>query len=125
MEFKELKKQREKAQKVTNIINQDFDFMWDGIDYTIKKWDTETYPYYLAEHCAIHMARIYCRENNLKYENKVWEIVDKIMGKEFIDYDKLTLAKAKELAKKRWIALEDKWVDKNKTTLIQELKITH
>lgn len=126
MDEKTLKITREKPQKITNILEKDFDFKWDWIDFTIKKWETQTHPFYLSEHCALHMARKYCTEKNKNYIKEVWKIVDKIMWKEFIEYWNLIEKEAKELAEKRKISLvyED-WKKKNKATIIQDLKNSH
>lgn len=126
MNEKELKQERSRPQSVTNILDVDFDFKWDGIDYCIKKWETQDHPLYLAENCAKHMARKYCNENGIDYVSKAGEIVDKIMGKEFIEYNKLTKSQAVELAEERGISITDKkWKDKTKSVLIEELKDSH
>jgi len=41
---------------LTNITNQDFTFAWDKQEYTLKAGETETYPTFLAEHGAKHLA---------------------------------------------------------------------
>lgn len=127
MDIRELKILRERPQAVTNILDVDFDFKWDWFDYSIKKGDTETYQYYLAEHCALHMARKYATDKwDIKhFARDAWKIVDKIMGKDYIDYDALTLKEAKEIAKKRKLKLEIDWKDKNKAAIIADLKKTH
>jgi len=125
MDERELKLMREKPQVISNILNEDFDFKWDWKDYTIKKWETQTHAYYLAEHCSLHMARKYCTLKKLNYNKEVGKIVDKIMGKEFIEYNQLTMDEAKELCKKREISLSIDWKKKNKAQLIQDLKNTH
>ena len=128
MELKELHATRHKAQKITNILDKDFDFTWDWIDYEIEKWETQTHPYYLAEHCAKHMARVYCGQKNNKcnYVNDAGKLVDKIMWKEYIEYSTLSKKQATILAKERKIALDDdKWNDKGLKTLIKDLKETH
>ena len=125
MDEKELVQLRNRSQSVTNILKDDFDFKWDGIDYTITKGETQHMPFYLAEHCALHMARTVCNERKLSYTKEAGKIVDEIMAKEFIDYDKLTIAKAKALCEKRDISLEIEGKDKNKARLIQDLKDTH
>ena len=125
MELKELEKLRNRSQSVTNILKDDFDFKWDGIDYTLAKGKTEYYPFYLAEHCALHMARVVCTERKLNYTKEVGKIVDEIMAKEFIDYDKLTIKKARELAQDRKIDIEVYGKEKTKARLIQDLKDTH
>jgi hypothetical protein len=51
------------------------------------------------------MARKYCTLKKLNYNKEVGKIVDKIMGKEFIEYNQLTMDEAKELCKKREISL--------------------
>ena len=123
---KELKAMREKPQKVINILDTDFDFKWDGIDYTLEKWETTTYPYYLAEHCALHMGRKYAQIKGLDFVKEAGKIVDQIMWKEFIEYNTLTLKQAQELAKKRKISIEDElWNPKKKDKLIEELKLSH
>jgi len=126
MEEKELKQLRERSQNITNILEDDFDFKWDGIDYTIEKWNTQSYPYYLAEHAALHMARKYATIKWLNYTKEAGKIVDEIMNKKFIDYDLLTIKQAKELATERKISLETKeGKPKNKATIIADLKKTH
>lgn len=126
MDEKTLKQMREKPQKITNLTDRDFDFKWDGVDYTIKKWETQTHPFYLAETAALHMARYIATKKDINFNQNAGKLVDEIMGKEFIDYDKLTLEEAKELAKKRKISLEyDEGKKKNKSQIIQELKNTH
>jgi hypothetical protein len=107
MTEKELQAQRNKPQQITNILDVDFDFKWDGLDYSIDKGDTQTHPFYLAEHAAFHMARKYCTQKKLDFHKEVGKVVDKIMGKEFIEYNKLTKKQATEIAEKRKIKLEN------------------
>ena len=71
------------------------------------------------------MARTICIERKKDFHKEGGKIVDEIMGKEFIDYDKLTIAKAQELAEVREISLDIDGKAKNKATLIQNLKDTH
>ncbi len=126
MTEQELRAQRTKSTSITNILDKDFDFKWDSVDYCIEKSETQSHPFYLAEHAAFHMARTYCTEKGIEFHKKGWEIVDKIMGKEFIEYNKLTKKQAIELAKKRKISLEDnKGKEKSKEVLIADLKATH
>jgi hypothetical protein len=54
------------------------------------------------------MARKYCMENSLDFHKEGGKIVDKIMGKEFIEYNKLTKPQAIELAKERKISITNK-----------------
>ncbi len=125
MEERELEQLRNRSQTVTNILKKDFDFKWGGVDYTVKKWETETYPFYLAEHCALHMSRKYFEDNIKDFHKKGGQIVDKIMGKEFIEYNNLTIKEAEELCEKRKISLDIEWKAKNKAKLIQDLKDSH
>ena len=126
MEEKELVQLQNKSQSVTNILNEDFDFKWDWIDYTLEKWETKHYPKYLSDHCAFHMARKYALDNKKNFEKEAWIIVDKALWKETIEYNKLTISQAKELCKERKISLETvDWWTKNKAQLIQDLKISH
>jgi len=126
MTEKELNAARNKAQKITNILSKEFDFKWDWLDYSIEKWATETFPFYLAEHGAFHMARKHCYEKWIDF-NKDWgKVVDEIMGKTFIEYNKLTKKEATELAGKRKVSIEnDKWDIRTLKELIAELKATH
>lgn len=126
MELKELQQLRNKSQVITNILDKTFEFKWDGLDYSIKKGETETYPFYLAEHGAFHMSRKHCLDNNLNFLKEGWKIVDEIMGKTFVEYNKLSKPQAINLANDRGIDTEDKNGEpKTKTVLIAELKAKH
>ena len=126
MTEKELNAQRNKSQTITNILPALFEFKWDWIDYSIEKWETVTHPFFLAEHAAFHMARKHCLLKKLNFTKIGGEIVDKILWKEFIEYNKLTKEQAIELSKERKLKIEDdKWEVKTKTVLIAELKATH
>ena len=85
MTEKELVASRNKVENVTNILEKDFDFKWDWIDYTIEKWETKPFAFYLAEHCAFHMSRKYCLNKNIDFTQEWGKVVDKIMWKEFIE----------------------------------------
>lgn len=126
MTEQELKIQRTKSTSITNILDWDFDFKWDGKDFSIDKWETQSHPFYLAEHAAFHMARKHCTEKGIDFHKEGGKVVDQIMGKEFIEYNKLTKKEAAELAKSRKIALEDdKWIFKSLKNIIADLKATH
>ena len=125
MDIKELKALREKPQAITNILDEDFYYKWDWIEYSIKKWETKQEPYYLAENCALHMTRKYCTNEKLNYHKEWGKIVDEIMWKEYIEYDKLTVPQASILCTQRWIDLKIDWKNKNRATLISDLKKTH
>lgn len=126
MTEKELRAERNKVQSVTNILDKDFDFKWDWLDYTIKKGATENYPLYLAENCALHMARFHATKEGLDYNKMAGEIVDKIFSKKTIEYNKLTITEATALAKERKIPLEDSdGKAKNKKEIISALKDSH
>jgi len=126
MTEKELQASRNKSQSVTNILWKTFEFKWDGIDYSISKWETQSHPFYLAEHCAFHMARKHCIDENIIFSKEAGKIVDQIMGKEFIEYGKLTKPQALKLAKERKIKVEDdNWETKTKQVLINDLKASH
>ena len=126
MTEKELQAERNKSQSLTNILNEVFEFKWDGLDYSVEKWETKSFPFYLAEHAAFHMARKICTKKGTDFHKEWGKIVDKILGKEFIEYNKLTLPQATELAKDRKISLENtKGIKKTKTVLVAELKATH
>jgi len=71
MTEKELKIQRTKSTKITNILDRDFDFKWDGQDFSIEKGESVTHPFYLAEHAAFHMARAYCLKKKLNFTQEV------------------------------------------------------
>jgi len=126
MEERELKMLREKPQTITNKTWEDFYYKWDGKEYLLKKGATDTLAFYLAEHAALKMARELCTKKWANFHKEGGMIVDEIMGKEFIDYDKLSISQAKELCKERDISLkneEDK--PKNRLALIQDLKNSH
>lgn len=126
MTEKELQAIRNKPQTITNILDEVFEFKWDGMDYSIDKGETQTRPFFLAEKAAFHMSRKYCVDKWLNFHNEGWKIVDEIMKKEFIEYNKLTKAKAIELAKQRNISLTDEnGNDKTKAVLIKDLKASH
>jgi len=126
MTEKELNAVRNKSQKITNILTKDFDFKWDWIDYSIEKWETQTHPFYLAEHAAFHMARKHCTDKVLNFHKEWWKVVDEIFGKTFIEYNKLTMKEATELAKEKKVSLEDENGKKlDKKDLIAELKANH
>lgn len=125
MEVKELEQLRTRSQKITNILKEDFDFKWDGRDYTIKKGETQTHPFYLAEHAALHMARTSMKDNIKEFHKKGGEVVDKIMGKKFIDYNALKKSEAIALCEDRNISTEVDGKSKNKDELIQNLKDSH
>lgn len=123
---KELNKQRNKSTSITNILNEDFTIAWDGIDNSIEKWETQSHPFYLAEHMAFHMSRKYCIEQNINFIKDGGKVVDKIMGKEFIEYNKLSKPQAIKLAKERKIKItDDKGEGKNLKVLIADLKANH
>ena len=126
MTEKELLQARNKPQSITNILDDDFDITWDWMDYTVKKGETINHPYYLAEHIAFHMARKYCYANKIDFTKEWGKIVDKIMSKKFIDYNKLTKAKAVALAKERNISVvQENWRDKTLAQLRDDLKDSH
>lgn len=126
MEVKELQQIRNKPQAITNILDKTFEFKWDLIDYSIKKGETQTHPFYLAEHAAFHMSRVHCMNNKLNFHKEGGKVVDEIMGKTFVEYNKLTKTQAENLARDRGLDLEDKnWEPKTKTVLVAELKAKH
>jgi hypothetical protein len=45
------------TKKFTNIDSEDFEFTWDGIKYTVKAGETVTYPKYLVNYAAMHLAK--------------------------------------------------------------------
>jgi len=126
MTEKELRASRNKSQSITNILSKGFEFKWDWIDYNIKKWETQNHPFFLAEHAAFHMARKHCLEENINFTKEWGKIVDEILGKTFIEYNKLTKVQALNLAKDRKIKTEnDNWEEKTKKEIVEELKATH
>lgn len=126
MTNKELVQIQNQSQQITNIIEEDFDFKWDSLDYTLKKWETISYPKYLSDHCAFHMGQEYALKYKKNWAQDAWKIVDKALGKETIDYNNLTILQAKNLCKERGISLETKdWEAKNKSQLIEDLKMSH
>jgi len=126
MTEKELFAIRNKPQNITNILDSLFEFKWDWLDYSIGKGETQSHAFYLAEHGAFHMARKYCLVNKKDFHKEGWKIVDEIMSKVYVDYNKLTKPQAQELAKKRKISiLDDNDNEKTKTVLVAELKASH
>lgn len=126
MTDKELVQIQNQSQQIINIIEEDFDFKWDWIDYILEKWETKSFPKYLATHCAFHMWKKYALKYNKDWIKDAWKIVDKALGKETIDYNKLTIAQAKNLCKERKISLETiDWGVKNKSQLVEDLKTSH
>lgn len=126
MEIKELEQLRNRPQKITNILKEDFEYKWNGVEYTIAKWETVEHPFYLAERAAFHMARKHCTDNGKKFNREVGKIMDEIMNKKFIEYDLLKMKEVKDLCDERKIKLEDEdWKPKKKAQLIQDLKNTH
>ena len=126
MNVKELKRQRNKPQSITNILDKKFEFKWDGLDYEIAKGETQSHPFFLAEHAAFHMSRAHCLNKSINFHKEWGKVVDEIMGKKFIDYNKLTKAQALNLSKDRKLQIEDEnWELKTKTELIDQLKASH
>lgn len=125
MDLKELQEVRHRPQTVTNILWKDFKYKWDWRESVIEKDKTETHPFYLAEHIAMHMARKYATDKKKNFVKEWWAIMDKIMKKETIEYNKFTRDEAADLCEERKISLTI-W-DKNKTKaqLIEDLKSSH
>lgn len=126
MEERQLVALRNRPQNVTNITGDVFEFKWDGLDYSLEKDETGSYPYYLAEHAAYHIARKVCFQRGVDFNKEGGKVIDEALNKEFIEYSQLTLKKAQEIAKKRKISIEDAdGKPKTSKVLIKELQETH
>ncbi len=53
----EEKEPNDVPKKFTNIDKEDFSFNWDGRPYSVKAGETATYPKYLVNYAAMHLAR--------------------------------------------------------------------
>jgi len=72
------------------------------------------------------MAKTYCLAKKINFVNKAGEVVDKIMNKEHINYDALSNAEARKLAKEKGIPLVDSEGNKrNQKAIIELLKNVH
>ena len=63
--------------KFTNIDKEDFEFSWDSIKYTVKAGETVSYPKYLVNYAAMHLARKIVKREAFA---KVKKDVDKQIG---------------------------------------------
>lgn len=92
---------------ITNITENEFEGMWDSDIYLLKAWESKAYPSPLADHLAATMAsQILTRDGKIPSDNipAYNDLIDRILGKEVVDYSSLTYDELVTMAEKKDIS---------------------
>ncbi len=95
-----------KSGSFTNISEDEFEGMWDGVPYVVAAGKTEMFALPLAEHLAAALASLMISKDGKIPSDNIplyKETVDKILGKETVDFSAISYAEMQEMATERGI----------------------